>query len=253
MSFGGCDLNELVKVKVRKFSPMRHLLFSFSFLLVSLQGLAQTRVFVSAGGSFIADYEPNTFFFPGIGNSVFQTDGSYDTKGLGKYWTLDIEVERKVAKYFFVSGLHLFNSGYSNSRDTNFSSLQCSHLGVPLMLRINMLNYCYADVGLIGIFNLNATLEETALKGSARQKYDKQNIAPYLSPFKAGLQLQYSIVINRYFITAYFTKLRVDVEKGLNEKWGLGGSYRGNSLFLSDMGTSYRFYMMGLKLGVRIK
>lgn len=224
-----------------------------SILLISLTGFSQTRIFVSGGASLNTNYEPNTFYYPGIGNAVWSTDGSYTTKGFGKYWTFDVEVERKINKLYFVSGVHWFNSGYSNYRGTNFSKLNCAHLGIPLLARINLLNYCYLDVGLLGILNLNATLEETALKGSAYQKYDKQNIAPFLSPFKIGLHLQYSIVINRFFITGYLTKVVVTVDKSLNDNWNLGGNYKGNSLFLNDMGSTYRIFLLGVKVGVRIK
>ena len=231
-----------------------HQLFAYAILLsFCLQSFAQTRVFISAGGSFNTDYQPNTFFSSGIGNAVWATDGSYTTKGLNKYWTFDVEVERKIGKLFFVSGAHLFKSGYSNYRGTNFSTLDCTHLGIPLLVRINMLNYCYLDIGPIGILNLNATLEETALKGSALEVHDKNNIAPYLSPFKMGLQLQYSLVINRYFITAYMTKMIVSVDPSLENNWNLGGRYHNNSLFLSQMGSNYRVFLLGLKLGMRIK
>ncbi|HZX75194.1 MAG TPA: hypothetical protein VFE57_12285 [Cyclobacteriaceae bacterium] len=232
---------------------MSRLFFILIILLVSQHSVAQTRIFISAGPSLNVNYEPNTFYFPGIGNAVYSTDGSYTTNGFSKYWTFDIEVEKRISKLFLLSGAHFFNSGYSNSRDTNFSTFEAKHLGIPLMLRVNMLNYCYLDVGMLGVFNLKATLEETALKGSALERYDKGNIAPYLSPFSIGFQVQYSLVINRYFITGYFTKVGVSVDKTLNENWNLGGNYRGNSLFLNDMGSTYKFYLLGLKLGVRIK
>jgi hypothetical protein len=109
------------------------------------------------------------------------------------------------------------------------------------------------DLGPIGIMNLNATLEETALKGSVYEVHDKNNIAPYLSPFKLGFQLQYSLVINRFFITAYMTKMLVSVDPDLEKNWNLGGRYHNNSLFLREMSPNYKVFLLGLKLGVRIK
>ena len=232
---------------------MRQLFTCTVFFLLCLEGFSQTRLFVAVGGSFNTNYEPNTFFFPGIGNANWNTDGSYITKGFNKYWAVDIAVEKKIGKLFFVSGAQLFRSGYSNYFATNFSSFDCTHLGIPLLVRINMLNSCYLDIGPIGIINLNATLEETALKGSAFEVHDKKNIAPYLSPFKMGLQLQYSIVINRYLITAYMTKMITHVDSGLENNWNLGGRYHNNSLFLREMGINYKVFILGLKLGVRIK
>lgn len=229
-------------------------LFTYAVLLsVCLQSFAQTRVFISAGGSFNTDYQPNTFFDPAFGNAIYATDGSYTTKGLNKYWTFDVALEKKIGKLFFVSGAHVFKSGYSNYFDTNISSFDCTHLGIPLLVRINVLNYMYLDMGAIGIVNLNANLEETALKGSNFEVYDKKNITYYLSPFKMGLQLQYSLVINRYFITAYMTKMIVSVDPSLEDNWNLGGRYHNNSLFLRDFGATYKVFFLGIKLGVRIK
>ncbi len=232
---------------------MRQLFTYAVLLLFCLQSFAQTKVFISAGGSFNTAYHPNTFFSSGIGNASWLTDGSYTTKGINKYWTFDLEVERKIGKLFFVSGAHLFKSGYSNYFDTNFSSFDCTHLGVPLLLRINFLNFCYLDLGPIGIINLHATLEETALKGSAFEVHDKNNIASYLSPFKMGFQLQYSLVVNRYFISFYMTKVLVSVDPSLEKNWALGGRYHNNSLFLRDFGSTYKVFLLGIKLGVRIK
>ncbi len=231
---------------------MRQLFIYLFFFLSSLQSTAQTRIFLSAGGSFNTDYEPKTFFSPGIGNAVWKTDGSYVTEGL-KYWTVDVDIEKKISKFFVVSGLHLFQSGYSNYRATNFSALQSTHLGIPLLIRINFLNYCYLDIGTIGVVNLDATLEETALQGSALQVHDKRNIASFLSPITMGIHLQYSIVVNRYFIAAYFTRMDVSVDESLKKNWNLGGRYQGNSLFLNDMGSEYRCFLFGLKIGMRIK
>jgi hypothetical protein len=232
---------------------MRKLFISTAILLICMESFAQTRVFISAGGSFNTNYEPNTFFFPGVGNANWNTEGSYITKGFKKYWNFDVEVEKKIGKLFFVSGAHLFKSGYSNYFGTNSSSFDCTHLGIPLLVRINMLNYCYLDVGPIGVINLNANLEETALKGSVYEVYDKNNIAQYLSPFKMGLQIQYSLVINRFFITAYMTKMLVSVDPSFEDNWNLGGRYHNNSLFLREMSPNYKVFLLGLKLGVRIK
>ncbi len=232
---------------------MRQLFIIVLFSFFCFENFAQTRIFLSAGGSFYTNYTPNTFFDPKFGNANWSTDGSYTTKGLHKYWTFDVEVEKKIDKFSLVSGVHLFKSGYSNSFFTNFSSLNCTHLGIPLLVRINLLNYCYLDMGPIGIVNLRADLEETALKGSPFEVHDKKNIASYLSPFKMGFQLQYSLVINRYFVTAYMTKMLVSVDAGLEDNWKLGGRYRNNSLFLREMGSNYTVFLLGLKLGVRIK
>jgi len=231
---------------------MRQLFIYAALLLFCVDNFAQLRVFVSAGGSLNTNYEPNTFFYPGVGNANWNTDGSYITKGL-KYWTFDVEIEEKISKLFLVSGVHLFKSGYSNYFGTNYSSFDCTHLGIPLLARINLFNYTYLDVGPIGIMNLNATLEETALKGSAYEVSDKNNIAPYLSPFKLGLQLQYSLVINRFFITAYMTKMLMSVDSDLENNWNLGGRYHNNSLFLREMSPNYKVFLLGLKLGIRIK
>jgi len=232
---------------------MRKLFISAAMLLICMESFAQTRVFISAGGSFNTNYEPNTFFYPGVGNANWNTEGSYITKGFKKYWNFDVEAEKKIGKLFFVSGAHLFKSGYSNYFGTNYSSFDCTHLGIPLLVRINMLNFSYLDIGPIGVINLQANLEETALKGSAYEVYDKDNIARYLSPFKMGLQLQYSLVINRFFITAYMTKMLVSVDPGFEENWSLGGRYHNNSLFLREMSPNYKIFLLGLKLGVRIK
>jgi hypothetical protein len=232
---------------------MRQLFIYAALLLFCPDSFAQTRVFISAGGSLNTNYEPNTFFYPGVGNANWTTDGSYITKGLNKYWTFDLEIEKKVSKIYFVSGVHFFKSGYSNYFATNYSSFDCTHLGIPLLARINILNYSYLDLGPIGIMNLNATLEETALKGSVYEVHDKNNIAPYLSPFKLGFQLQYSLVINRFFITAYMTKMLVSVDPDLEKNWNLGGRYHNNSLFLREMSPNYKVFLLGLKLGVRIK
>lgn len=228
------------------------LLFTYVALFFCLESFAQTRLFISAGGSFNTTYDPNTFFYPGVGNANWNTDGSYTTKGL-KYWTIDFEIEKKIGKFFFVSGVDLFKSGYSNHFSTNYSSFDCTHLGIPLLVRVNLLNYCYADVGPVGVINLNANLEETALKGSAFEVSDKGDVTRYLSPFKMGLQLQYSLVINRYFLTAYMTKMIVNVDPSLENDWNLGGRYHNNSLFLREMSSNYKVFLFGLKAGVRIK
>jgi hypothetical protein len=211
----------------------------------------QTRIFLSAGGSLLTEYGQNEYYFPKYGNSINRTDGSYSKKGL-KYFTFDIEVERKINKFAFVSGLRFFNSGYSNHFAMNFSKLDCSHIGVPLLFRVNLLNYLYLDLGAIGVYTAKANLDETAVKGSPNQLSDQKDIARYL-PFRLGINIQYSIVINRYFISGYFIIVNNQVSEKFASSWNLGGNYRNNSLFLRDLNPHYQVSLIGIKMGMRIR
>lgn len=225
-----------------------------AFIILSLvvgSACAQTRIFLSAGGSFFTSYQPNEYYYPKFGNSVSSTDGSYFTKGL-KYFTFDVEVEKRINKFAFVSGLRFFNSGYSNYFDTNFSKLSCNHIGIPLLFRLNIENYIFLDVGPIGVYTTRAILEETALRGSTFQVSDRKDIASSL-PFRVGFNIQYSIVVNRYFISAYFIVMKNEVSENFAGNWNLGGKYRNNSLFLRDFNPQYRYELFGVKIGMRIQ
>jgi hypothetical protein len=213
--------------------------------------LSQTRVFVSVGSTFFSEYEQNEYYYPKYGNSISSTDGSYSTNAF-KQFTFDLEIERKISKFSLVSGLRVFNSGYANNFSTNYSKLTCSHLGIPLLFRINMGNFCYLDMGAMGVYTTSAILEETALRGSVYQVSDKGDIARYL-PFRVGFNLQYSLVVNRYFLSAYFIVMRNEVSQEFASDWKVSGPYRNNSLFLRDFNPSYRYVMFGLKVGIRIR
>jgi hypothetical protein len=49
------------------------------------------------------------------------------------------------------------------------------------------------------------------------------------------------------------TKMLMSVDPDLENNWNLGGRYHNNSLFLREMSPNYKVFLLGLKLGVRIK
>jgi hypothetical protein len=122
---------------------------------------------------------------------------------------------------------------------------------VPLLFRLNLLNYIYFDLGAIGVYTASAILDESAFKGSPSQVSARTDIARYM-PFRIGFNLQMSIVINRYFISGYFIVLGGQVSNSFAANYHLG-PYSGNSLFLRDLNPRYGLDVMGLKVGMRIR
>jgi len=219
------------------------------FHICSFSG-AQTRVFVFGGGSLLTTYEQHEHFYPKFGNSIYHTDGDYATKKF-RHLAFDIEIEHRVQKLFLVTGVRFFQSGYKNSYETNFSKLTCSHIGIPLNIRLNINNFLMLDLGPMLVYTPTASLNETALKGSSFQVNANDNIAHYLPP-RLGLNLQYSLVFNRYCLTAYFYLFNAQVTEAFATDWPLGGRLHNNSLFLRDFYPHFQVSEIGLKAGVRI-
>lgn len=233
---------------------MKRVAVIFLFLSAATICCAQTKIYLTAGTNFNTKYYIEGFYQATKGNYIFKTDGSYQTTALGKFLAADLIIEKRINKSIYgITGLTLIQAGYNNHYQTNYSELNCTYLGVPLMIRFNFANAFLLDIGPIARFPLRADLNETALKGSSFEVSDHQDISKYLSSLSMGFSMQGSIVINRFLLTGFLTFGGNSVDESFIQHWKLNGSYTNNSLFLRDMRPKFTYIVTGIKLGIMIK
>jgi hypothetical protein len=205
------------------------------------------------GSNFTTSYNTDGFYVQGRGSRIYLTENDYKTKKIGKYFTADFVVEKRINNTIYgITGLSLLRGGYSDNSETNFSEFDCTYLAVPLMMRMNFVNAFLLDVGPVFRMPLKADLKETALKGSLYERSAEGSVLPYLTKVSFGGAMQGSIVINRYVLTGFIVFGKHSVDKKIEEEWGLGGGYRNTSLFLRDLEPKFRYTMSGVKIGMRL-
>jgi hypothetical protein len=191
----------------------------------------------------------------GKGGQIYVTDGTYQSKKFGRYFSGDLILEKRIISGLYgLTGLSFFQTGHSNylddgSQGSRTTDMTTSYLGIPLMVRVNYLNFLFIDIGMIGRIPVYANLEEYGRKGTASELHDRQNIAKYLNQFSLGFSTQASLVYNRFMFTWYWTFGKTKIDPALEDVWAVGAW----SLFLRDLQPKFTYQMMGLKLGVRIK
>jgi len=236
-------------------------IIGLSFLLVSiLSAQAQTRLFVGVGSHFNSGLYIDGFYQAGKGNYVRTRDGKYSNHRFGKYFHADILIEARLNKLIYgVTGVMASQVGYTNSfaNGGNTSELMCTYLGVPLLVRLNVVKGFLMDIGPVIRVPLKADLHETALVGSVYETSDHQNIARYLTPLSIGWLWQNTFAFNRFTLSFYFTGGKTLISDQLQTNWKLGTAYNGalknNSLFLADMRPKFVYQMIGVKVGMRIQ
>ena len=238
--------------RVSKFLFSSHIIPLVLFFCSTISN-GQTRLYFSLGSSLSTDYENNTFYFQGIGNAVWSTDGSYTSNGLGKDLTFDVVIEKKLGRITGISGVRLFNSGYSNHWSQHYSSLRSQHIGIPILIRLNMDNWLLADLGLIVVSTVGARLNETAFRGSGNAIHAEGNIARHFDPFGIGFNEQLTLAFWRYTISFYFILVKQSVDEDFSQNWKINGSNSNGSLFTRDFVPDFRISLMGLKLGIRLR
>jgi hypothetical protein len=199
---------------------------------------AQTRMFVSLGGSLSAGGNATTKF--GVSGNL-AGDVEWDKKVMG---TLHV-----------VTGISTFGVSYSSS-NTSFGSytskFNAQYVGVPVMARWNVgnRNFLYLDMGLITYYLAYAKLTESIQKFGSTQTYSG-NIAPYSNRLYIGFKVQFGFAINRLSISDFFIYQFKGQEtiNNLENHWGLNSQ---QSTYLISNGYS-DFRVFGIKLSYRIR
>jgi len=231
------------------------------FLLLAVPAKAQMRIFLSAGTNFQSGLYIDGFYQAGKGNYVLTRDGKYSNHLFGKYFNADILAEIRINKLIYgVTGIMASQVGYQNSftaGSKNTSEFTCTYLGIPLLIRLNILKGFLMDIGPVARIPIIADLKEIAIIGSVYETSDHQNVARYLTPFSLGWAWQNTFAFNRMTFTFYFIGGKTMVSDRLQSHWNLGTAYNGalkyNSLFLTDMRPRYVYQMLGIKVGLRIR
>jgi hypothetical protein len=209
--------------------------------IYSVSGVAQSRMFVSAGVS------------TSLGGNLSTFSAKVPT-----LWSLDLEWDRKVmGSLYAVYGVSTFGVGYSTTHDLfapSDSKYSARYISVPLMARWNVgnRNFLYIDFGINTLYLAKAHLHESYQKFSyvGFQDYDG-NIGPYLNRFYQTLKFQETFAANRFTLSLYvIAQLKgQNTVNNLSDHWGLNVQ---QSTFLNSNGYS-DFYLLGFKLGYRIR
>ncbi|MCP4458169.1 MAG: hypothetical protein GY816_09135 [Cytophagales bacterium] len=89
----------------------------FIALVIQISASAQTKVYFSAGRSVSNIIVISDFYVFGTGLQVYQTENSYNTKGISDFWTGELLVESRLNKVVNgVTGISIFQMGYDNAR-----------------------------------------------------------------------------------------------------------------------------------------
>jgi len=230
-------------------------------LLFQVSGISQTKVYFSAGRSVSSILSIEDFYVFGKGSRVFTTENGYDTKGFSDLWTGELHVETPFNKVINgVTGISFFQVGYDNSQLNDdptvgdfYSKLDVTYLGIPLLLRANIANAIHLDMGFVASIPISAKLKETRNSGTNFEQSHTGSITSSLNsnyldtPF--GGYLAFTLLINRYTLTASWQTGATKVDKKLLDTWPLGNG----SMFLTDMYPSFSYEIIYLKLGIRLK
>jgi hypothetical protein len=219
------------------FKPILLAACIFLFFVVNTE--AQTRYFISLGGSTSFGGNTSTFFAK-----------------VPVSWSADLEVDKKVfGSLYVVSGLSSYGIGYTASKDIftpSSSEYSARYICIPLMARWNVgnRNFLYIDFGLNTMYLAHAHLHESQNKFGSTRDYDG-NIAPYMNRFYQSIKFQETFAFNRFsislFIVAQFKGQQAI--NNLADHWGLNAQ---QSTFLNSNGYS-DFFIGGFKLGCRIR
>ncbi|MCP4458168.1 MAG: hypothetical protein GY816_09130 [Cytophagales bacterium] len=107
-------------------------------------------------------------------------------------------------------------------------------------------------MGFLVSIPISAKLNETRNSGTVYEESHKGKITSsltsnYLGGF--GGYLGFTILINRYMLTASWQASQFVVDKELLDTWPIGDG----SLFLTDMYPKFSYEIIYLKLGIRLK
>lgn len=169
--------------------------------------------------------------------------------------TAELEFEKKIiGSVCLLTGLSTFGVDYSND-DTSFgskSTFNARYLAVPLLARWNVQNknYYYFDFGLQPYYLLDAHLEESITRfGNVRTA--QGDITAYSNRFFMSARFQQTMAFNRFTISIfqYFSFHGQSSVKNLADHWSFNQQ---QSTYLLSNGYS-DFFVLGLKVGVRIK
>ena len=226
-------------------------------LFCQLSAESQTKVYFSAGKSVSTILSINNFYIFGQGARVIRTKNDYDTQGISEFWTGELWVETRLNKVLNgVTGVSIFRTGYDNAQINNdpsigdfFSKLDITYLGIPLLWRANIVNAVNLDMGFMAFVPISAVLNETRNKGNEFEQHHKGTITSSLSSLGIGGYLGFTILINRFTVTASWQNGTAKVDKALLDSWPIGNG----SMFLVDMYPNFYFEMIYLKLGIRLK
>jgi len=217
-------------------------LISLCLLCYAFSGKAQSRLYVTGGVS--------TVFGSGV-NVLLGSDFSTEFN----YLAFDVEYEKRVIGSFnFVTGVSLFNSGYTTT-DDSFSSLSdfaAYYVAVPLMARWNVgnKNMFYLDFGLAPYYLVDAQLTESITEFGST-KTVSGDITEYSNRFYYASKFQMIILMNRFQIGMFmlFPAKGQSTLKDLEDHWGLNSQ---QSTYLLSNGFS-DYQILGIKAGFRIR
>jgi len=204
---------------------------------------------MSVGTNFNTAYFREGFYTPKFGSTIYLTDGDYESKAFGSFLKVDVSAETRINNgLYWVSGLSLFQAGYSNSSGTRISDFKTTYLGVPLLVRVNYLNMWYIDIGMMARTPVSANLDESVVDSAGNLVKERGDIKSHLNSISLGFHAESSIVIKRILFTFYWTFGKQRVDADLADQWPLAGG----SLFLRDFQPKFEYQLMGLKLGLRL-
>ena len=226
--------------------------------MLSQSGHSQSKLYFTVGTNFTTTYFQEGFYRLGVGNRIFVTNSDYKSKKFGQYWNAELNVETRINKILYgVTGLSISQSGYSNSNIGNisgktlfFSDFDVTYLESPLLLRVNFVNAVQVDLGFVGRIPVRAILEEIGNKGNQFEVHVKENIVSSLNQFNLGGYARITFLINRFTLAFYGTVGQNILDSNFINEWPLG---KGQSLFVHDIYPKFKYQMIGMKMGLRIK
>ena len=187
---------------------------------------------------------------------MYVTENEYTTKGLGNFWNGEILIETRLNKVINgVTGISVFQTGYDNNvigDDTSgdfLSQLDITYLSIPLFLRASFANAVSLDAGFLANIPLSAELNETRNVGTVFEQNHAGDISGSLTQFHLGGYFGITLLINRYTLGFGLQSGQVKVDKKILDTWPIGNG----SLFLRDIYPKFRYELVVLKLGVRLK
>ncbi len=207
--------------------------------LISLQGLAQTRIFVVGGFSgtdggnlstYIAKHDPAPF--------------------------LELDFERKIiGSVSFLTGLTYFGVGYQNESGIfgSASKFDANYLGVPLMMRWSLgnKNFFCLDLGFEPYYMLSANLQESITDSFGTVRTASGEISGYSNRFYLSGRIQETIMFNRFTISLVFMLPFHGQSsiKNLADHWALNQQ---QSTYLLSNGYA-DFMLYGVTIGFRLR
>lgn len=216
--------------------------------MITVASNCQTRLYIGLGSNSITYLDTKPAYL-GIQNNSISTSGQFTSTGFGTYNRVDLNLEKRVfGSIYMVMGLSYFNAGYTHGNDNlyYYSRLKNTYISAPVLFRFNLYNshVMYFDFGVAGNYLLKANLRERWYQDTA-----EGDITNHISRFSAGYVFQFTVVVNRFLITAYKYGKAPSTADDFSSEWDLPRN--GSSFMLYVNRFSIR--STGLRISYRIR